>query len=101
MIEEIQNGIRKITLGDKTTFISQIIKKGETESLGICFSNVNPDAGFKAFNGSEVIIEFTNFNGVLSYLKAGYETLKTWSISDSNIEIIDSLIKSIDEELNK
>lgn len=81
MIENFESGARKVVLGEGTTYISQLLVNGDTLSSGICFSTKPPieESDFK-FKGDEVIIEITNFQGAMSYLKSGIELLKTWEI---------------------
>ena len=78
MIENYENGVRKVTLGEGTSFISQILVDGSEMSSGILFSNKPPVNA--EFHGDEVIIEITNFQGAMSYMKAVVELLKTWKI---------------------
>lgn len=46
-------------------------------------------------NGEEVIIEITNIQGFMSYMKAGVELLRTWKLEGLE-EQIDSLIQTFD-----
>ena len=76
--------------------ISQIVNKGETESLGICFSNnVTED---NKLDGNVVIINIVNMKGVLSYFKAIADMLATWKFEGVEKEL--DLLRNSLEELN-
>jgi len=100
MIEDFKNGVRKITLGEDTTYISQIHVDGDEISSGICFSNKYSTNDKYNFQGDEVIIEITNFQGVMSYIKAGIELLKSWKIEGLD-ELYDKVLKDIDKMMKK
>ena len=97
MITQHKNGARVITLGENTTQISQIVHKGETESLGICFSN-NVTEDNKP-DGNVVIINIVNIQGVISYIKALTDMLATWEIEGAKVQL--EALKNSLEELNK
>lgn len=90
MIEIIEDGVRKVTLGEGTTYISQCIPKGTAESSGILFSNKPPlpEESF-SFQGDEVIIEIYNVQGALSYMKALVGLLGTWKIEGTEEQLKD------------
>jgi len=94
MIEQWPNGARVITLGENTTQISQVVHKGETESLGICFSN-NVTENNKP-DGNVVIINIVNIQGVISYIKALTDMLATWKIEGAE-EQLEALRNSLEE----
>jgi len=100
MIEDFKNGVRKITLGEGSTYISQILIDGDEISSGICFSNKYSANDKYSFNGDEVIIEITNFQGAMSYLKAGIELLKSWKIEGLD-SLYDEVLKDIDKIIKK
>jgi len=93
MIEQYPNGARAITLGENTTQVSQIVNKGETESLGICFSN-NVTADNKP-EENVVIINIVNIQGVISYIKALADMLATWEIEGAE-EQLEALRNSLE-----
>ena len=98
MIGNFNNSIRKVTLGEGTTYISQVLVDGDTMSSGICFSNkiqIN-----KEFIGDEVIIEIINFQGAMSYMRAVIELLKSWKIEGMEKEY-EELLKDIDMIIKK
>jgi uncharacterized protein (UPF0333 family) len=94
MITQYNNGIRIITLGEKTTQISQVIQKGETESSGICFCNSFLVDGKPSSDG--VIINIVNMQGIVSYIRALTDMLKTWEIKGSEKEL-EALRNSLEE----
>jgi len=98
MIEDFQNGLRKVILGEGTTYISQVLVNNDTTSSGICFSNKIPIDN--KFNGDEVIIEITNFQGAMSYIKPIIELLKTWEIEGME-DKYEELLKDIDLMIKK
>jgi len=98
MIEDFKNGVRKVTLGEGTTYISQVLVDGDTMSSGICFSNKIPVN--KEFIGDEVIIEIVNFQGAMSYMRAVIELLKSWKIKGMEKEY-EELLKDIDMIIKK
>ena len=100
MIEDFKNGVRKVTLGEGTTYISQILVDGDNMSSGICFSNKYSTNNKYNFNGDEIIIEITNFQGAMSYLKAGIQLLKSWKIEGLD-GLYDDVLKDIDEMMKK
>jgi len=100
MIENFKNGVRKITLGEGTTYISQVLVDGDTMSSGICFSNKYNTNEKYDFQGDEIIIEIVNFQGAMSYMKAVIELLKSWNIEGMEKEY-DDLLKSIDMIIKK
>jgi hypothetical protein len=91
VIKVLDNGVKVVELGKGTTFISQVLVDGDTISSGICFSNQVNDGKFK---GDEVIIEITNVEGVVSYIKALVDLLKTWEMEElkDQIENLDRTI---------
>ena len=98
MIENFKNGVRKVTIGEGTTYISQVLVDGDNMSSGICFSNKIPIN--KEFIGDEVIIEITNFQGAMSYMRAVIELLKSWNIEGMENEY-EELLRNIDMIINK
>jgi len=98
MIEDFDNGLRKVTLGEGTAYISQVLVNNDTKSSGICFSNKMPIDN--EFNGDEVIIEITNFQGAMSYIKSIVELLKTWEIEGME-GIYENLLRDIDMMIKK
>jgi len=96
MITQHDNGLRVITLGEKTTQISQVIQKGETESSGICFCNSFLEDNKPSNDG--VIINIVNIQGVISYIRALTDMLKTWEIEGAEKEL--ELLKNSLEELS-
>ena len=98
MIGNFNNSIRKVTLGEGTTYISQVLVDGDTMSSGICFSNKIPLN--KEFVGDEVIIEIVNFQGVMSYMRAVIELLKSWNIEGMENEY-EELLRNIDMIIKK
>lgn len=104
MIEIMDNGIRKITLGEGTTYISQCIPPDADMSSGILFSSKPPlpkgTIAESRFQGDEVIIEITNFQGAMSYMKGIVELLKTWKIEGMEEEFND-LLDTLDVLIKK
>ena len=98
MIDDFNNGVRKVTLGEDTTYISQVLVDGDNMSSGICFSNKIPIN--KEFIGDEVIIEITNFQGAMSYMRAVIELLKSWNIEGME-DKYEELLKDIDMIIKK
>jgi len=98
MIEDFKNGVRKITLGEGTTYISQVLIDKDIMSSGICFSSKMPIN--KEFTGDEVIIEIVNFQGAMSYIKAIIELLKSWNIKGME-DKYEELLKNIDMIIKK
>ena len=98
MIEDFKNGVRKVTLGEGTTYISQVLVDGDTMSSGICFSSKMPIN--KEFTGDEVIIEIVNFQGAMSYIKAIIELLKSWNIKGTE-DKYEELLRDIDMIIKK
>ena len=98
MIGNFNNSIRKVTLGEGTTYISQVLVDGDTMSSGICFSSKMPIN--KEFTGDEVIIEIVNFQGAMSYIKAIIELLKSWNIKGME-DKYEELLKNIDMIIKK
>lgn len=98
MIGNFNNSIRKVTLGEGTTYISQVLVDGDTMSSGICFSNKIPLN--KEFVGDEVIIEIVNFQGAMSYMRAVIELLKSWNIEGMENEY-EELLRNIDMIIKK
>ena len=96
MIEEFENGVKIVTLGEGTTYISQIFVDGDDVSSGILFSNQPPLN--KEFIGNEVIIEITNFKGAISYIKAILGVLESWKI-DGLDEEYENFLKTIDKKM--
>jgi len=95
MIEEYIDGVRKVTLGEGTTHISLIHVDKDTKSSGICFSSNLSLTSKGEFNGDEVIIEITNFQGAMSYIKPIIELLKTWEIEGME-GMYENLLRDID-----
>jgi len=98
VIDDFNNGVRKVTLGEDTTYISQVLVDGDNMSSGICFSNKIPIN--KEFIGDEVIIEITNFQGAMSYMRAVIELLKSWNIEGME-DKYEELLKDIDMIIKK
>jgi len=98
VIEDFKNGVRKVTLGEGTTYISQVLVDGDTMSSGICFSSKMPIN--KEFTGDEVIIEIVNFQGAMSYIKAIIELLKSWNIKGTE-DKYEELLRDIDMIIKK
>jgi len=98
MIEDFKNGVRKVTLGEGNTYISQVLVDKDTMSSGICFSNKIPIN--KEFIGDEVIIEIVNFQGAMSYMRAVIELLKSWEIKGMENKY-EELLKNIDMIIKK
>lgn len=93
MVRTLENGTKVIELGQGTTYISQVLVNGDDLSSGICFSNkVNPEGKPSA---EDVIIEITNFQGAVSYVKAVVDLLKTWKI-----EGLEDKIEELDKAIN-
>lgn len=99
MVETINNGIRKVKLGDGTTTVCQCIPPNSTRSNGILFCNKEPlTKGEKnRFQGDEVIIEITDFKGVVGYMSACADLLKSWNIDKEQLDSFNNLINTINK----
>jgi hypothetical protein len=99
LIKQWENGVRVIELGKGTTFIGQVFVDGGEASSGLYFTNEKNFNG--RYKGEEVIIEMTNFKGVLSYMRGAINLLQTWEVEgvqdqlDEMAKQIEGLIKSI------
>lgn len=97
MIRDIKgSSVKVIELGNGNTFLSQVVKKGETKSRGIAFSNDKEDV----LGSNSVIIEILNNKGAMGYIKAIIGLLESHQENEDNIkelrEIETKLINLID-----
>ncbi|WCF11481.1 hypothetical protein NDS46_31485 (plasmid) [Paenibacillus thiaminolyticus] len=93
-IKDWDNGTRVVRLGQGTTTISNIFVEDSQVASGLCFAPLGFTGELK---GQEVIIEITNASGVVSYIKAIADLLRTWDISGDN----ESEIAEVSRQLNE
>ncbi len=88
-----ESNIRIVDLGFRTTGISQVHVGDDRMSSGIAFSDTLD--GTLSDNG--VIIQITNSNGVVAYLRAIFGLLETWECNDD----IKEQLRQLQAELAK
>ena len=96
MITKMEDSdIQIVELGRGTTYISQVMVKGNTFSTGIAFSNHNDGE----IHGDEIILEITNTEGIASYIRGILDLIRTLNIEGAE-EHIDEILNVLKPMLN-
>lgn len=91
-----ENSLYIVNFGNKDTFISNVIRKGETKSSGIAFSNSKD----KILDGNTVIIEMFDKKNSIGYIAPIFRFLETHENDKDRLERLRNIEDSLMDFIN-